>query len=415
MEPYILKEPVYSDLQVVQVPQEKLVLQDDGAPQLLFNEQQQQQQTQHHQIVYRMAANPQQQQRPISMLNNAHVIVQQPSGQSVLIQAPQGHQELIMRQQGINIHAYNNRVVYTTSPQQQQQQLQLQAQTAHLVQTRVVPQQAPNQVVYQQVQMQKTQPPQQQQQAQQQPQLVASAQPQAGGAPGTPQLVRTGFRGKSPRGGVGGAAAGGTIVRHASGTLIATRPTLAPTIVRHVRPRGGGTAGVASGLVRNMRPAGIRPATRTQLVVQTTTTGSEMQLVAQNQPAKQITITNLGQQQDQTMAMQPRHVYRTQMLAESQVNPQQQQQQQQQQHQMLMMRQGPIRYRAQAPPPVASSPVAGGAGPTSVVGPLPPMATQTNPGGGVNHNTMDLEERIQAAVLQKKEQQKPPTPSGAAA
>lgn len=347
------------------------------------------------------------------MLNNTHVIVQQ---QPVLIQAQQ-HQELIMRQ-ATAIHPYNNRVVYATSPQQQQQhvlqqhvqqqqvqqqqqqqmQLQATAQTAHLVQARVVPQQTQN-VVYQQLQVQKVQQqqPQQQQQAtqqqqqQQQPQLVATT------AAGGTQLVRASFRGKSPR---------GAAVVARPGTLIATRPTLSPaTIVRQVRPRAGVVSAVPGGIVRNMRPGGVRPA-RTQLVVQTSGAegGQTMQIVTQTQ-MKHITIsTNLGQQQQQQqtqpqqqqLQQQQRHIYRTHMVTDG--NPQQQQQQ----HHMLMMRQGPIRYRA----PVSLT--------SAVPTPVPAPAPAANPTGGVVQATnsnigMDLEERIQAAVL-KKEQQKPPPP-----
>lgn len=326
------------------------------------------------------------------MLNNTHVIVQQPTGQQVLIQAPQ-HQELIMRQgtaiqqQGINIHSYNNRVVYTTSPQQQQQQqhvlqqhvqqqqqqqLQLQGQTPHLVQTRVVPQQAGN-VVYQQVQMQKP-PMQQQQQQQPQQQQVQVQQPQLVATATGAQLVRAPFRAKAPRGAA-------VIARQATGTVI-TRPMVTPTIVRQVRPRGGIQG--AGSIIRAVRPQGVRPA-RTQLLVQTSTAGDgqTMQILTQTQLTKQLTITNLS---PQTMTapgqqMQPRHIYR-QVVTEAPNNPQQQHQQ------MVLMRQPPIRYRTATPVPAALTPAAS----TSTMG-------------------LDLEERIQAAVVKKEQQQKPATGS----
>ncbi|BFF98975.1 uncharacterized protein DMAD_06991 [Drosophila madeirensis] len=356
--------------------------------------QQQQQQQQQPQVVYRMTTT-QQQQRPLT--NNMHVIVQQ---QPVLIQAQQ-HQELIMRQ-ATAIHPYSNRVVYTTSPQQQhalqqhvqqqqqqqQQQMQLQAtaQTAHLVQTRVVPQQTQN-VVYQQLQVQKV--PQQQQTQQQQQQVVHTQQPQlVATSQGGGTLVRASFRGKNARGGA-------VLTRTMIATSGGVRPTLSPTtIVRHVRPRGAAGT-VQGGIVRNMRPPGVRP--RAQLVVQTSSPeGSQtMQIVTQTQMTKHITISaNLGQQTVPGQQLQQRQVYRTHMITDGS-QPQHPQQQQQHQ-QMLMMRQSPLRYRA----PVSLT--------TAVATPVPAAVTATPAASTTSSMGIDMEERIQAAVL-KKEQQKPTT------
>ncbi|KAH8305212.1 hypothetical protein KR018_003245 [Drosophila ironensis] len=404
--------------QLLQSPQHQQAQQTQTLQLQTTSPQGQQQPQQHQQIVYRMTTT-QPQQRPLGMLNNTHVIVQQ---QPVLIQAQQ-HQELIMRQ-ATAIHPYNSRVVYAAAPQQQQQQhvlqqhvqqqqqqvqqqqqqMQLQAtgQTAHLVQTRVVAQQ-PQNVVYQQLQVQKVpqqQSPQQQQQQQApQQQLVAQQQPQlvtTTTAAGT-QLVRTSFRAKSPRGGA---------VLTRPGTLISTRPTLTPTtIVRQMRPRGGLGGALPGGIVRGMRPAGVRP-TRAQLVVSPAgaTDGQTMQIVTQG-TMKHITIsTNLGQapqQQQQQLQQQPRHIYRAHMVTDGS--------QQQQQPHMLMMRPGPIRYRS--PVTLSSAVPATITTPAVAANPAPQQQqqqqTQQQQTSGIG---MDLEERIQAAVLKKEQQKPPPSP-----
>lgn len=380
------------------------------------------------------------------MLNNAHVILQQPSGQQVLIQSPQ-HPEIIMRQSMPQQRIiYNtNRVLYTPqqqqqpqtllqqSPQthqqhpQQQQHIQLQANpttspihtTARLVQTRVgvspqetaqQHQQTPTQqnVVFHPIQATTVQNPQQlKPQIQQQSQLTLQQTPQqhlvaptmSGGVSGG-GVMRGAIRNKSPRGG-GALGSTHTLIARMPVTTVgrAIRPPVVPPMQspqspRATRPRGGTAGGTrARGAARGARGGAVIAGRSTQVTtpVEQPQQQQPQHLQAQQQisPSQQImqnamnkNITILNQQG------QVKHIYRN--IGDSQ-------------QQQLQLVTGTTQAQQRA---------------TQIVGArfrAPLVSSSGNASNGNNSSSsgnssgnyeLDLEDSIQAVVV-KKDQQKP--------
>ncbi|XP_054736133.1 uncharacterized protein LOC129243067 isoform X1 [Anastrepha obliqua] len=397
------------------------------------------------QIVYRMQTQQSQTQQT-QMLNNAHVILQQPSGQQVLIQSPQ-HPEIIMRQPMPQQRIiYNtNRVLYTPQQQQQpqtqtvlqqspqshqqhppqQQHIQLQASpttspmhtTARLVQTRVG---APPQETVQQHQQPQTQqnvvfhpiqattvqnpqqvkPPLQQQsqmQLQQQPQQHLVATTMGGGVTGG-GVMRGGIRNKSPR---GGGAIGGT---H---TLIARMPVASvgravrpqvPTPMqpqqhqqapRATRPRGGASGSTrARGAARGGRAGGALAGRGTQ-VATTIVQQQSQQLHPQQQisPSQQLLQNAVVQGKNITILNQQgqvKHIYRSITDTPQQLQLVAGSSQQPQRTTQLVA----TRFRA----PIVTAGASAGNG--------------NSAGSSSGNYELDLEDSIQAVVV-KKDQQKP--------
>ncbi|XP_067645133.1 uncharacterized protein velo isoform X2 [Eurosta solidaginis] len=409
------------------------------------------------QIVYRMQTQQPQPQQT-QMLNNAHVILQQSSGQQVLIQSPQ-HPDIIMRQQMPQQRIiYNtNRVLYTpqqqqqpqtqsvlqqspTTHQQQQQQqhqqqpqqppqqqnIQLQATTnptgtpmnARLVQTRVAAspqepahhQQAPTQqsVVFHPIQSTTAQnPPQLKPQLQQQPQIQMQQQVQQhlaantmGGGVSGGGIMRGAMRNKSPR---GGPALGGT---H---TLIARLPGSAvgrpvrPSITTAVQPQHHQAA-------RATRPRGGVGCTRTRGAARGSRGAAAV--AARN---TQVPVT-IGQNQ-QSQQLPPQQSTPSQQLLQSAmvqgksitiVNPQGQVRQiyrvgdtHQQQLQLVA---GSSQQQQRTTHLVGTrfrTPVMASTGSGAV------NSSTTSAGCSGGNYELDLEDSIQAVVV-KKDQQKPP-------
>ncbi|CAD7003398.1 unnamed protein product [Ceratitis capitata] len=398
------------------------------------------------QIVYRMQAQQPQAQQT-QMLNNTHVILQQPSGQQVLIQSPQ-HQDIIMRQQMPQQRIiYNtNRVLYTPQqqqqtqtqtvlqqspqapqqhPQQQQQQQHIQLQaapsnspihtTARLVQTRVgaSPQetaqhqqpQAQQNVVFHQIQAATVQNPQQlKPQLQQQSQMQLQQQPQqhlvsatiGGGVTGG-GVMRGAIRNKSPRGGgaLGGAhtliarmpvASVGRVIRPPMTTTM--QPPQTP---RATRPRGGAAGGTRTrGAARGGRGGAALTNRSTQVATSLVQQQQSQQLQVQQQisQSQQLLQNTMGKNITILNQGQVKHIYRN--VADTQ-----------QQHVHLVTGTAqPQQRTAQIVGTRFRSPIMTASGSANN------SSSTANSGSSSGNYELDLEDSIQAVVV-KKDQQKP--------